>query len=62
VKPRLLTRFESWHVVALLRHRRHQRESVEVAGLSQGELKALGGFQTGRTHDRGHKKRMRQVG
>jgi hypothetical protein len=29
-------------VVAMLRHRRHQRESVDVSGLSQGELKAPG--------------------
>ena len=43
VKPRLLTRFENWYVLALLRYRRHQRESVEVSGLSQSELKALGG-------------------
>ncbi len=47
VKPRLLTRFESWHVLALLRHRRHQRESVEVSGLSPAELKALGSGGTG---------------
>jgi acyl-homoserine-lactone acylase len=42
IKPRLLTRLEGWHVLALLRHRRHQRESVEVSGLSPSELKALG--------------------
>ena len=47
VKPRLLTRFENWHVLALLRHRRHQRESVEMSGLSPGELKALGSGGTG---------------
>ena len=47
VKPRLLTRFENWHVLALLRHRRHQRESVEMSGLSPGELKTLGSGGTG---------------
>ena len=43
VKPRLITHFEGWHVLALLRYRRYQREAVEMSsGLSPTELEALG--------------------
>jgi penicillin amidase len=43
VKPRLITHFENWHVLALLRYRRHQREAVEMSsGLLPSELQALG--------------------
>lgn len=47
VKPRLMTHFEGWHVLALLRYRRYQREAVEMSsGLSPRELQSLGDAST----------------